>query len=181
MAPTLKVGDKIGEGGIPHGTFGTVLYSPELEDHSACGVPTKISTEAWADKKVVIFAVPGAFTPTCHVNHLPPYLQKYNEIKAKGVDLIVCIAANDPFVLSGWGRIEGVKEQVCFASDPDGRWSEKLGLGLDLSGKDLGKRTGRYVLILDKLEVKHLAVEPDPTQVQVSGAEHVLDALNKIA
>lgn len=71
-----------------------------------------MSTDEWKGKKVVIFSVPGAFTPTCHVNHLPPYIQKYDEFKSKGVDVIAVVAANDVFVMSGWGRVEGLKDKV---------------------------------------------------------------------
>ncbi|KAJ7018281.1 Redoxin [Mycena alexandri] len=108
MAPSIKVGDT-----LPKGEFNYIPWAPELEDNQlACGVPSKISTDQWKGKKVVLFAVPGAFTPTCHTNHLPPYLQKYDEFKAKGVDVIAVLAANDMFVMSGWARFEGLKDKV---------------------------------------------------------------------
>ncbi|KAJ3854145.1 1-Cys peroxiredoxin isozyme [Lentinula lateritia] len=149
MAPTIKIGDT-----VPDGTFTYIPYSPELDSHAACGVPTKL-------------------TPTCHVNHLPPYVQKYDEFKAKGVDVIAVVAANDAFVMSGWGRFEGLKDKILTLSDPNVEWSKKLGLDLDLSALAFGTRTARYALIIDDLVVKYVEVEPG-TEVTVSGAEAVL-------
>jgi alkyl hydroperoxide reductase 1 len=79
----------------------------------ACGVPQKLSTSAWAGKKVVLFAVPGAFTPTCHANHLPGFVKQYDALKAKGVDVVAVVAANDAFVMSAWGRVSGLQDKVC--------------------------------------------------------------------
>ncbi|CDO68973.1 hypothetical protein BN946_scf184777.g3 [Trametes cinnabarina] len=173
-SPTIKVGDE-----VPQGTFVHVPYTPELADASACGIPTKLSTDEWKAKKVLIFAVPGAFTPSCHANHAPPYLAKVDELKSKGIDIIAVVSANDPFVLSGWSRILGFGDKIIALSDPDAQWSEKLGLTVDLSsaGIGLGKRTTRYAIVLDDLKVKYLGVEPDPTQVTVSGVDAVLKAL----
>ncbi|TBU28208.1 Redoxin [Dichomitus squalens] len=171
---SVKVGDV-----IPEGTFVHVPFSPELKDHNACGIPTKLSTDAWKGKKVVLFSVPGAFTPSCHANHAPPYLAKVPELKAKGVDVVAVVSANDPFVLSGWSRILGFKDAILALSDPNGAWSEKLGLTVDLSGLGigLGKRTTRFALVIDDLKVTYAGVEPDPTQVTVSGVDAVLAAL----
>ncbi|KAF9500311.1 Redoxin [Pleurotus eryngii] len=171
MAPTIKVGDT-----IPEGEFGYIPYSPALDDLAACGVPSKLKTNEWKGKKVVLFSVPGAFTPTCHVNHLPPYVEKYEEFKAKGVDVIAVLAANDLFVMSGWGRVEGVKDKILCLSDTGAAWSASLGLSLDLSALGLGTRTNRYALIIDDLVVKYVEVEPAPG-VTVSGADAVLAAL----
>ncbi|KAK0441607.1 1-Cys peroxiredoxin isozyme [Armillaria borealis] len=171
MAPTIKVGDT-----IPEATFNYIPYTPELESKLACGIPIKLNTSQWKGKKVVIFSVPGAFTPTCHVNHLPPYLEKYDEFKAKGVDTVAVVAANDAFVLSGWGRFEGVGDKILLLSDGDAKWSASLGLSIDLSAIGFGTRTGRYALILDDLVVKYVELEPG-TDVTVSGAEAVLAQL----
>lgn len=81
-------------------------------------MPTTLKTDDWKGKKVVVFSVPGAFTPTCHINHLPPYLQKYDEFKAKGVDTIAVVAANDAFVMSGWARVEKLTDKVRLSSIP---------------------------------------------------------------
>ncbi|GJE99463.1 peroxiredoxin [Phanerochaete sordida] len=170
----VKVGDV-----VPTGKFATVYYTPELESHAACGAPSKLTTDAFKGKKVVIFAVPGAFTPSCHANHLPPYSEKYAEFKAKGVDAVYVLSVNDPFVLSGWTRVQGVADKIIPLTDLDGAWSKELGLIVDLSGAGigLGVRTTRYALVLDDLKVKYVGVEEDPTQVTVSGADAVLAAL----
>ncbi|KAK7049365.1 peroxiredoxin type-2 [Paramarasmius palmivorus] len=172
MAPSIKVGDT-----VPEGTFGYVPYTPELEDGLACGVPTKLDIhKEWKGKKVVLFSVPGAFTPTCHVNHLPPYIQKYDEFKAKGVDVIAVVAANDPFVMSGWGRVEGLKDKILTLSDANTQWSKSLNLTVDLSHLGFGERTARYAMIINDLKVEYVEVEPAPG-VTVSGADAVLAKL----
>ncbi|KAJ7073890.1 1-Cys peroxiredoxin isozyme [Mycena amicta] len=171
MAPSIKVGDT-----IPEGAFGYIPWSPALDDNLACGVPSKVSTNDWKGKKVVLFSVPGAFTPTCHTNHLPPYLQNYDEFKAKGVDVIAVVAANDLFVMSGWARFEGVKDKILALSDANAQWSASLNLSIDLTDKGLGVRTARYALIIDDLVVKYIEQEPGPG-VTVSGAEAVLAKL----
>ncbi|KAF9042947.1 peroxiredoxin [Panaeolus papilionaceus] len=164
---TINVGDT-----IPEGSFKYVPYTPELES----GVTTSLSTNEWKGKKVVLFSVPGAFTPTCHINHLPPYIQKYDEFKAKGVDVIAVVAANDPFVMSGWARVEGLKDKILALSDTDAKWSKGLGLDKDLSSFGLGTRTWRYALVLNDNVVEYLGVEPGPG-VSVSGADAVLAKL----
>ncbi|KAF8885392.1 peroxiredoxin [Gymnopilus junonius] len=160
---TVQVGDK-----IPDATFKYVPYTPELEDGLACG--------RWKGKKVVLFSVPGAFTPTCHVNHLPPYLKHYDDFKAKGVDVVAVLAANDPFVMSGWARVEGLKDKILALSDVNAEWSKKLGLTVDLAQAGLGLRTARYALIIDDLTVTYVGAESAPG-VTVSGAEAVLPRL----
>ncbi|KAI0828517.1 Redoxin [Trametes gibbosa] len=161
---------------IPQGTFTYIPYTPELEDHSACGIPVKLNTDEWKGKKVVLVSVPGAFTPTCHSNHIPPFLQKYDEFKAKGVDVVAIVAANDAFVLSGWARFLGLQDKILALSDPNARWSAELGLSQDLSAVDFGTRTKRYALIIDDLKVKYVGVET-ARAVTVSGADAVLAAL----
>ncbi|TRM64331.1 Redoxin [Schizophyllum amplum] len=170
--PSIKVGDT-----IPQGKFTYVPYTPELDDALACGIPVPLSTDEWKGKKVVLFSVPGAFTPTCHVNHLPPYLKKYDEFKAKGVDVIAVVAANDPFVMSGWARAEGLKDKVIALSDTEAAWSKTLGLAVDMSAKGFGMRTGRWAAIIDDLVVKYVEAEPNPGEVSVSGADAVLAKL----
>ncbi|KAL6298518.1 1-Cys peroxiredoxin isozyme [Sparassis latifolia] len=168
MAPTVKVNDV-----VPSGTFTYVPYTAELDAHTACGIPIQLSTNEWKGKKVVIFSVPGAFTPTCHVNHLPPYLEKYDQFKAKGVDVLAVVAANDAFVMSGWARFQELKDKILALSDADAAWSKSLGLTVDLSSRGLGVRTARYAIILDDLVIKYVEVEPG-TDVTVSGADAVL-------
>ncbi|KAF9456226.1 Redoxin [Collybia nuda] len=168
---SIKVGDT-----LPQGEFTHVPYTAELEQKLACGMPVKLSTDEWKGKKVVIFAVPGAFTPTCHTNHLPPYIEKFDEFKAKGVDVIAVLAANDPFVMSGWGRFEGVKDKILTLSDTNAAWSKSLGMSIDLTERGMGVRTARFAIIVDDLVVKYVEIEPAPG-VTVSSAEAVLSKL----
>ncbi|KAF9265756.1 thioredoxin-dependent peroxidase [Marasmius fiardii PR-910] len=168
MAPTIKVGDT-----IPEATFSYIPYSPELESGLVCGTPIKVDIHKdWKRKKVVLFAVPGAFTPTCHVNHLPPYLEKYDEFKKKGVDIIAVLAGNDAFVMSGWARFTGLKDKILALSDANAEWSKKHGLG----HASAETRTGRYAIILDDLKVEYIEIETAPG-VSVSGADAVLAKL----
>ncbi|OCB89458.1 6-phosphogluconate dehydrogenase C-terminal domain-like protein [Sanghuangporus baumii] len=147
-----------------------------VETPLACGIPIQLKTDDWKGKKVVLFSIPGAFTPTCHVNHLPGFLKKYDEFKAKGVDVIAVVAANDPFVMSGWGRVEGVQDKILCLSDTSAQWSKSLGLSIDLSERGLGVRTARYALIINDLKVEYTGVESAPG-VTVSGADAVLASL----
>jgi len=165
---TINVGET-----IPEGTFKYTPYSPDLADHSACGIPVTLSTNEWKGKKVVLVSIPGAFTPTCHVNHIPPYIQKYEEFKSKGVDAIAVLAANDVFVMSAWGRISGFEDHILSLSDVEAKWSKSIGLDIDLSARGFGIRTARYALVLDDLVVKYIGVEPGPG-VTVSGVDAVL-------
>ncbi|KAI6040741.1 thioredoxin-dependent peroxidase [Pisolithus marmoratus] len=170
--PTIAVGDR-----VPAGTFSYIPYTPEQDDPLVCGAPVTITTtDFFAGKKVVLVSVPGAFTPTCHVNHLPPFLERYDEFKSKGVDIVAVLAANDAFVMSGWARVEGLKDKILALSDSGAQWSQALGLSVDLSHVGFGLRTARYAMVLDDLVVKYLGVEP-ARGVTVSGAEAVLEAL----
>ncbi|KAF8325473.1 Redoxin [Amanita rubescens] len=164
----IKLGDI-----IPEARFKYIQYTPELADHSACGIPTTLSTDDWRNKKVVLVSVPGAFTPTCHTRHLPPFLEKHDEFKAKGVDVVAVLAANDAFVMSGWARFEGLEDKILALSDTEAQWSTSLGLSLDLEHAGLGTRTKRYAMIIDRLIVKYLGVEPGK-DLTVSSAEAVL-------
>ncbi|TDL20567.1 thioredoxin-dependent peroxidase [Rickenella mellea] len=169
--PTIKVGDT-----IPQGTFSYVPYTDELDDPLKCGAPVKLNTNEWKGKKIVLLSVPGAFTPTCHVQHLPPFLAKYDEFKAKGVDIIAVLAANDVFVMSGWGRAEGLKDKILALTDSNAQWSQSMGLSVDLSHIDFGLRTARYAMIVNDLKVEYVEVEPKPG-VTVSSADAVLAQL----
>lgn len=161
---------------IPNATFAYVPYNPELEDHKVCGMPTSFqSHERWKGKKVVIVAVPGAFTPTCTANHVPPYVEKIQEFKSKGVDEVVVISANDPFVLSAWGVSEHAKDNVTFAQDVNCEFSKHFNATLDLSSKGMGVRTARYALLANDLKVEYFGIdEGEPKQ---SSAETLLSKL----
>ncbi|MFL5258500.1 MAG: peroxiredoxin [Hyphomicrobiales bacterium] len=138
----------------------------------------KVSTDAiFGGRKVVLFAVPGAFTPTCSMNHLPGFVDKSGEIKAKGIDDIVCVAVNDVHVMNAWGRHSGCEGKVKMMADGNGDFARKLGLEFDLTQAGMGKRSRRYSMIVEDGVVKALNVEDKPG-VNVSGADRVLQQLN---
>ena len=126
--------------------------------------------------KVVLFGVPGAFTPTCSDQHLPGFLVRTDELKAKGVDLVACIAVNDAWVMGAWGEARGVGDEIAMLADGNGEFTRAIGLENDLSKAGLGSRSKRYAMVLDDGVVTYLGVESAPG-VSVSGAEAVLAAL----
>ncbi|MBE7158146.1 MAG: peroxiredoxin, partial [Rhodospirillales bacterium] len=122
--------------------------------------PKETSTEEiFKGKKVVLFAVPGAFTPTCSAKHLPGFIQNYDALKAKGVDTIACIAVNDAFVMGAWGKDQGTGDKVVMLADGAAAFAKALGLELDLNARGMGWRSQRYALIADDMKVTHLGVE----------------------
>ncbi|NNC59262.1 MAG: peroxiredoxin [Erythrobacter sp.] len=133
------------------------------------------ATDYFAGKKVALFAVPGAFTPTCSAKHLPGFVEKANELRAKGIDEIVCTSVNDPFVMGAWQQADGSKD-ITFLADGNGEFAEKLGLTMDGSGFGLGTRSQRYSMIVDDGKVTELNVE-QPGDFSVSSAEHLLGQL----
>mgnify|MGYP001469613778 FL=1 len=140
------------------------------------GKPTPITTEEiFAGKKVVLFAVPGAFTPTCSMAHLPGYVVNADSIKAKGVDTIACVSVNDAFVMDAWGQNKNA-EELLMLGDGNGDLTEALGLTMDGSGFGLGKRSQRYAMIVEDGTVTKLSVEA-PGKLEVSAAEAILEAL----
>ncbi|MAW48001.1 MAG: peroxiredoxin [Gammaproteobacteria bacterium TMED30] len=140
------------------------------------GKPTPMTTEEiFAGKKVVLFAVPGAFTPTCSMAHLPGYVVNADSIKAKGVDTIACVSVNDAFVMDAWGQNKNA-EELLMLGDGNGDLTEALGLTMDGSGFGLGKRSQRYAMIVEDGTVTKLSVEA-PGKLEVSAAEAILEAL----
>jgi peroxiredoxin (alkyl hydroperoxide reductase subunit C) len=159
---TIKVGDTI--------------PSMKLMTPTADG-PKEISTdEIFKGKKVVMFAVPGAFTPTCSAKHLPGFVQDADAIHAKGVDTIVCLAVNDVFVLGAWAKDQGAGDKVLMLADGSATFTKALGLELDLVARGLGVRSQRFALVANDGKVTHLAVEA-PGGFDVSRAEAILAAL----
>ena len=139
------------------------------------GKPTPMTTEEIvAGKKVVLFAVPGAFTPTCSMAHLPGYVVNADSIKAKGVDTIACVSVNDAFVMDAWGQNKNA-EELLMLGDGNGDLTEALGLTMDGSGFGLGKRSQRYAMIVEDGTVTKLSVEA-PGKLEVSAAEAILEA-----
>lgn len=158
---TIKAGDK-----IPKSTLKTMGEKG----------PTDISTDdIFAGKKVLLFAVPGAFTPGCSVTHLPGYVVNADKIKAKGVDTIACMAVNDAFVMDAWGKAQNAEELLMLA-DGNGEFTAALGLELDGSGFGLGTRSQRFAMIVEDGTVTHLNVEPG-AGVDVSSAETMMALL----
>lgn len=133
------------------------------------------SEEIFAGKKVVLFAVPGAFTPGCSITHLPGYVVNADKIKASGVDTIVCMSVNDAFVMDAWGKSQNAEELLMLA-DGNGDLTKALGLEMDASGFGMGTRAKRFAMIVDNGSVSHIAVEP-AGGVDVSAAEKILALL----
>jgi len=139
--------------------------------------PKEVSTdELFKGKKVVMFATPGAFTPTCSARHLPGFLHHADAIKAKGVDWIICMAVNDPFVMGAWAKDQGSGDGLVMLADGSATLTKAMGLELDLIGRGLGIRSQRFALVAEDGKVTHLAVEP-PGGFDVSKAESILEKL----
>jgi peroxiredoxin len=159
---SIKVGDK-----IPSTTL------MQMKD----GGPKPVKTDdLFAGKKVVVFALPGAFTPTCSAKHLPGFVQNADAIKAKGVDAIACVSVNDAFVMGAWGEQQKVGDKIMMLADGNGDLTKALGLELDGSRFGMGKRSQRFAMIVDNGVVTKLNVE-EPGAFAVSSAEHVLTEL----
>jgi peroxiredoxin len=159
---TIQVGDK-----LPQITVSTMTEEG----------PKPVSIEELcAGKKVVLFAVPGAFTPTCSVQHLPGFVTNASNLRDKGADVVACIAVNDPFVMAAWGKDRSVGEGVLMLSDGNAEFTSAIGLEMDGSGFGLGTRSQRYAMIIDDGVVSTLNVESGPG-LEVSSAETILEAL----
>ena len=166
----IRVGDRLPEG--------TLSESTDFDPATGCPLkPQALSVgELAKGKKVVIFAVPGAFTPTCSAQHLPGYLEHFDQFKAKGIDEIWCLAVNDGFVMAAWGRDQNVAGRVRMLADGSAEYVRKLGLEQDLGAKGLGVRSQRFAAVVEDGIVTHLAVEA-PGQFEVSSAAAVLAKL----
>lgn len=152
---------------MPAGVFGVMTENG----------PGAMSTdELFAGKKVVLVSVPGAFTPTCSAKHLPGFLEHADEIAARGVDTIACMAVNDVFVMNAWGKDQGVGDKVVMLADGNGEYAEALGLEMDGSAFGMGRRGQRFAIVVDDGVATHVAVEA-PGQFEVSKAESVIAAL----
>lgn len=139
----------------------------------------RISTGAYfAGRKVLLFGLPGAFTPTCSEIHLPGYIEKAAALREAGIEAIACVAVNDPFVMGGWGEATGATGKVDLLADADGELAHALGLEVDLSRSGLGRRCRRFAAVVDDGIFTMLAVEP-ARGVTVCGAEHLLEALGE--
>lgn len=152
---------------MPDGVFGIMQKK---------GPGTLGTDELFSGKKVVLVSVPGAFTPTCSMNHLPGYVDLADDFFARGVDTIACMAVNDVFVMSAWGKDRDVGDKVLMLADGNGEYARALGLELDATGFGMGMRGQRFAIVVDDGTATHVAVEA-PAQFEVSKAEAVLQVL----
>lgn len=155
---------------------GETLPVMKLMTATADGPKEVTTEELFKAKKVVLFAVPGAFTPTCSAKHLPGFVQQADALLAKGVDSVVCMAVNDAFVMGAWARDQGSDGKVVMLADGSGAFTKAMGLELDLTARGLGVRSQRFAMVVDNMKVSHLAVEP-PGGFEVSTAEAILAIL----
>ena len=160
---TIAVGQK-----LPDATFKTV--TPD-------GAEDVTTSELFAGKKVVLFGVPGAFTPTCSNNHLPGYLENHDAILAKGVDSIAVVSVNDQHVMTAWARFTGGEGKIQFLADGNGTFAKATGLDMDLSAGGLGVRSKRFSMIVEDGVVKELNIEDSPGKAVESGAARILEQL----
>ncbi|HZV21684.1 MAG TPA: peroxiredoxin [Hyphomicrobiales bacterium] len=156
---------------------GSTLPNAKFRIMSETGPKEVSAEEIFKGKKAVLFAVPGAFTPTCHGMHLPGFLKHAADFKAKGVDIIACTAVNDIFVLDAWAKASGAKGTVVFLADGNGDFAKAVGLEFDGTPRGLGIRSKRYAMLLDNSVVKALHVEDSPGTAEVSSAERLLQDL----
>jgi peroxiredoxin len=163
MTMTIAVGDK-----LPEATFKT-----RTED----GVKDTTTAEVFAGKKVVLFGVPGAFTPTCSNNHLPGYLENHDAILAKGVDSIAVVSVNDIHVMTAWARFTGGEGKLLFLADGNGDFAKAAGVDMDMSMGGLGLRSKRFSMIVEDGVVTTLNIEDSPGKAVTSGAAAILEQL----
>ncbi len=161
---TIQIGEKVPSG-------------PKLMQATAEGPRPMTTDDLFSGKKVVLFGVPGAFTPSCSAQHLPGFVQQADAIRAKGVDTVACVSVNDAFVMQAWGTAQGANDKVTMLGDGNGELVQALGLTLDASGFGMGTRATRFSMIVDDGVVKALNVEANPSEVGVSGADKILEQL----
>ena len=160
---TISVGEK-----LPEATFTTMTAEG----------PTQMTTsDVFSGRKVVVFAVPGAFTPTCHMKHLPGFVTHATDLKAKGVDTIACVSVNDVFVLNAWAEQSAAKDVVTFLADGSANFTKAIGMELDASGFGMGLRSKRYSMLVEDGVVKIFNLEEVPSTADASSAEKILAAL----
>jgi len=159
---TIKIGDKI--------------PSVKLKHMTADGPKDVLSDELFAGKKVVLFALPGAFTPTCSAKHVPGFVGNFEALSAKGVDLIACLSVNDAFVMGAWGKDQKAEDKVLMLADGNADFTKAVGLDADFNAYGMGTRSQRYAMVIDDGVVQVLNVEK-PGAFEVSTAETILAAL----
>jgi peroxiredoxin len=160
---SIQVGDR-----LPQATFR--VMTPD-------GPAARTTDDVFKGRKVVLVAVPGAFTPTCHRNHLPGYIEKAQEIRRKGIDAIAVTAVNDVFVMEAWAKSSGAGEGIEFLADGNGDFARAVGLTMDGAGFGLGTRSQRYAMVVDDGVVTAMNVEDAASKAEVSGADNLLKGL----
>jgi peroxiredoxin len=167
---TIKVGDTLPEA--------TLTEFVEVEGNGCSVGPNAFKvSDLVKGKRVALFALPGAFTPTCSAQHVPSYLKQFDALRAKGIDEIWCVSVNDAFVMGAWGRDQQSGGKVRMLADGSGDFTRKVGLELDLTARGMGVRSQRYAMVVDNGVVSVLNVEDTPSKADVSGAEALLKQL----
>ena len=166
----IKVGDKVPDGKL--------MESTDFDSATQCAMPPKEVNvgEAVKGKKIAVFGLPGAYTPTCSAKHVPGYLQNFDQLKGKGVDEIWCVAVNDAFVMAHWGRDQKALGKIRFLGDGSAEWAKKLGLDVDRNAVGMGTRMQRFSMLVDDGVVKQLNVEA-PGKFEVSDAATMIKQL----
>ncbi|MDP7546136.1 MAG: peroxiredoxin [Alphaproteobacteria bacterium] len=160
---TISVGDR-----MPSGTLMTM----------GDGGPEPVSTDEWfGGKKVVLFGLPGAFTPTCSAQHVPSYVENHSALAAKGVDAVGCMSVNDAFVMGAWGKDQQVGNNVTMLADGSAAYTQALGLELDLTARGMGVRCQRFAIVVDDGVVSALQIEENPGGIEMTGAQAILELL----
>ena len=142
------------------------------------GAPIKKNTlEFFKDKKIVLFGLPGAYTSVCSAKHLPGYVDNYEKYKAKGINYVVCVSVNDPFVMDAWGKSHNVVDKILMMADPFLDFTKAIGADVDKSSRGLGIRSNRYTMLIDNLKVIKLQEEEDAGACEISAAENFLNLI----
>ena len=160
---TIQIGDR-----LPEATFTTMTET---------GPGPIAGTDVFAGKTVALFAVPGAYTPTCHAQHLPGFLDNLQALAAKGVDTVACVAVNDVFVLDAWAKVSGADGKILFLADGSADFAKAAGLEIDLTAAGLGVRSQRYAMLVEDGVVKALNIEETPSTAEKSSAETLLGGM----
>ncbi len=157
--------------------IGDRIPSVSLKRLTPSGIEDVLLKDKIKGKKVILFAVPGAFTPTCSNIHLPSFLKQANALKEKGIDEIICVAVNDPYVLDVWGKVTHAHGKVTLLSDGNGEFTKEMGLLLDAKGHGLGLRSQRYVALIEDGVIKSLQVEENPANCTITCADEIVKNL----
>jgi peroxiredoxin len=160
---SIKVGDR-----LPEASFVTM---------TADGPARRSVSEVFNGRRVVLFAVPGAFTPTCHRKHMPGFVAQAAAFKARGIDTIACVAVNDIHVLTAWAKASGAEDKVLFLADGNGEFTKAIGMELDASGFGMGLRSNRYAMLVEDRVVNAIHLEAQPGMAEESSAERLLAVL----